>query len=91
MNKKWNEKTTLEKVVDIISGVALFVWLIFEMLERNNQVQYASLGACISIFVVCVCQAISYWKVKRTFSYVAIAGAVLLTAVIVLQILLFLS
>ena len=87
MNKKWSEKTTFEKTMDIISGIALCVWLIFEMLERKNTVPYASTAATISICIVCICEAFAYWNVKRAFSYVAIAGAVLLAAVMVLQIL----
>ena len=85
MNKKWEEKTTFEKILDIISGIALCVWLVFEMLERNNAMKRASLGAYISIIIVCVCQAISYWNVKRAFSYVAIAGVILLMTVIILE------
>ena len=85
MNKKWSEKTTFEKVIDIIAGVALAVWLIFQMLERTNKVQCASFVNYIAICVVCICEAISYWKVKRVFSYVAIAGVLLLLTVIVVE------
>ena len=84
MNRKWNEKTTLEKTMDIISGIALCVWLIFEALERKS-IAYASMGAYISIIVICICEAISFWNVKRALSYVAIAGSVLLIATIVLE------
>ena len=87
MNKKWSEKTTFEKTVDIIAGIALGVWLIFEILEKK-QVEYASLGACISLCVICVCEAISFWKVKRALSYVAIGGIVLMLTAVVLQIVL---
>ena len=88
MNKKWKDKSTLEKVLDIISGVALCVWLIFEMVERTNKVEYARFVNYIAICVVCVCQAFSYWNIKRAFSYVAIAGTVCLIAVMVLEIML---
>ena len=87
MNKKWSEKTTFEKTMDIISGIAICVWLIFEMLERKNVVPYAGIASSISIWVVCICEAMAYWNVKRSFSYVAIAGAALLKVVTVLQIL----
>ena len=85
MNKKWNEKTTLEKVSDIISCIALCVWFIFERLEKTNKVQYASTATCIAMSIVCVCQAVSFWNVKRIFSYVAIAGAVCLATVMILE------
>lgn len=85
MNKKWNEKTTLEKTVTIISGIALCIWLLFEFLENKTSLQYANTVSCIAIFVICVCEAISFWKVKRALSYVGIGGAILMIAVLVLE------
>ena len=84
MNEKWSEKTTFQKVMDIIAGIAFLVYVIFQALERANKVKSADLITCIAIVVVCVCEAFSYWNKKRIFSYIAIAGAVFLTAVIVL-------
>ena len=84
MNKKWNEKNTLEKTVTIISGIALCVWLLFEVLESKTSLQYADTVNCIAIFVICICEAISFWKVKRALSYVAIGGAILMISVMVL-------
>ena len=84
MNQKWSEKTTFQKVMDIIAGIAFCVYVIFEALERTNKVESADLVTCIAISVVCICEAFSYWNTKRIFSYVAIAGAVCLTAVVVL-------
>ena len=85
MNRKWSEKNTLEKTVTIISGIALCVWLLFEVLERKTSFQYANIVNYIAIFVICVCEAISFWKVKRSLSYVAIGGAILMIAIMVLQ------
>ena len=84
MNQKWSEKTTLQKVMDIIAGIVFCVYVIFEVLERTGKVESADLITCIAIGVVCVCEAFSYWNTKRIFSYIAIAGAICLTAVIVL-------
>ena len=84
--KKWSEKTILEKVADIIAIVALCVWLVTERLEGNSET--VGIGSSVAIFVVCICEAISFWNVKRVFSYVAIGGAVLLAAVVVLQLML---
>ena len=88
MNKKWSEKTTLQKVMDIISGIALCVWLILEMLENTYKMQWIEYANYIAICVICVCEAVSFWNVKRSLSYVAIAGIVFLIAVIVMQIML---
>ena len=75
MNKKWSEKTTFEKTLDIVSFVACAVWLTIVILKRTNIFkQYADLCECICIVVICACQAISFWNVKRYLSYIAIAG-----------------
>ena len=84
MNEKWSEKTTFQKVMDIISGIAFLVYLIFEALERTGKVESADLITCIAIGVVCICEAFSYWNTKRIFSYVAIAGAICLIGVVLL-------
>ena len=86
MIEEWNKKSTFDKVLDIISGIALCIWLIFEVLERTNKVQWAEFVNCIAICVVCLCQVFSFWKIKRIFSYIAIAGAVCMIAVIILKI-----
>ena len=84
MNQKWSEKTAFQKVMDIIAVIALCAYVILEALERANKVESAELFTCIAIGIVCICEAFSYWNVKRTFSYVAVAGAIFLTAVIIL-------
>ena len=84
MNQKWSEKTTFQKVMDIIAGIAFLVYVIFQVLERAGKVESADLITCIAIGVVCICEAFSYWNTKRIFSYVAIAGAICLTTAIIL-------
>ena len=85
MNQKWSEKTTLQKVMEIIAGIAFLVYLIFHALERAGKIQSADIVGSIAIIVVCICEAFSYWKTKRAFSYIAIGGVILLTATIVLM------
>lgn len=82
--KKWSEKTTLEKSVDIISAVTLCIWLILEALGRANKMKSAGIFSCIAIGVICICEAFSLWNVKRSLSYVAIVGIVIMLAVVVL-------
>ena len=84
MNQKWSEKATFQKVMDIISGIAFLVYLIFQALERAGKVESADLITCIAIGVVCVCEAVSFWNTKRVFSYVAIGGLVLMMTALVL-------
>ena len=80
--KNWNEKNTLEKVMDIISGTMFCVWLILGQLE--NKVPYAEPISYIALCVVCVCEAVSFWNTKRVISYIAIGGMVLMLAALVL-------
>lgn len=84
MNEKWSEKTTFQKIMDIIAGIAFLIYVIFEVLEITNKVESADFITCTSIVIVCICEAFSYWNTKRILSYVAIAGAVCLTATMVL-------
>ena len=63
---------------------AVLVYVIFQALERAGKVESADLITCIAISVVCICEAFSYWNTKRTFSYIAIAGAIFLIGVVVL-------
>ena len=84
MNQKWSEKTTFQKAMDIIAGIAFLVYLIFQTLERAGKVGSADMITCLAIGVVCICEAFSYWNTKRIFSYVAIAGAICLIGVVLL-------
>ena len=81
----WNEKTTFEKIVSIISAVALCVWLVFEFFGSKFAIKNTETISSISMAVVCICEAISFWKTKRVFSYVAIAGFILIVTALVLQ------
>ena len=84
MNQKWSEKTTFQKAMEIISGIAFLVYLIFQALERAGKVESADLITCIAISIVCICEAVSFWNTKRVFSYVAIGGIVLMLTALVL-------
>ena len=85
MNKKWNEKTTFEKTLNIISFVAFCVWMLFELLERTGKMEGASIANYICVFVISIAETIYFWNVKRAISYIGIAGAACLLAAIVLS------
>ena len=84
MNQKWSEKTTLQKVMDIIAGIAFLVYLIFQALERAGKVVSADLITSIAILVVCICEAVSFWNTKRVLSYISIGGGLFLAVVLAL-------
>ena len=85
MDKKWSEKSILEKTLDIISAIALVVWVVFEVLKRTNGPEYAGIVTYISPGIICVCQAFSFWNVKRTVSYIGLAGAVCTVVGVILE------
>ena len=80
----WNEKTIVEKIATIISGIALCVWIVFEILGRRGSVSFAETAGYIAVSVVCVSEAIVYWRTKRVFSYIAIGGTVCIISALVL-------
>ena len=84
MNEKWSDKTILQKVMDIIAGIAFLVYVLFQTLERAGKVVSADLITCIAILVVCICEAVSFWNTKRVLSYISIGGGLFLAVVLAL-------
>ena len=89
MEKKWSEKTKLQKVSDIISFVAFCVWLLFEFMDSKGIVGWADIASRIAILVICVFECISYWNEKRLISYIAIGGFICLLATFILEFMIF--
>ena len=87
--KKWNEKTTFEKISDIISEVAFCAWLIFEAIDKNRGSEWTSIASYIAVIVICLFQSFSFWNKKRFISYIAIGGIFCMIATIVLEFILF--
>ena len=84
MNEKWSDKTILQKVMDIIAGIAFLVYVLFQTLESAGKVVSADLITCIAILVVCICEAVSFWNTKRVLSYISIGGGLFLAVVLAL-------
>ena len=87
--KKWNEKTTFEKVTEVLSEIFLVIWLVFEFMDRKGMGDWTSIASRVAIMLVCVFSCFTYWNDKRVFSYVAIGGTVLLLATFVLEFVIF--
>ena len=85
MNRKWNEKNTLEKTVTVISVISLCIWFLVEYFGKRLSLQYADTISYIALFIICTCEAISFWNVKRYISYIAIGGLLCMIAVVVLE------
>ena len=80
--KKWNEKNKLEKTMEIIAGIAFLVWVVLTYVESN--IPYGETISYIALCITCVCEAITYWNVKRVISYISIGGMVLMLVALVL-------
>lgn len=87
--KSWNEKNKIEKISDIISWIALCVWVMFEALDRKGMIEWADIASRIAIIVVCIFEGISFWNERRVLSYISIAGIICLLATFVLEFMIF--
>ena len=85
MEKKWSEKTKLQKISDVVSIVAFCAWMLFEFLDSKGIVGWADIASRIAILILCVFECISFWKEKRIISYIAIGGFICLVATFVLE------
>ena len=69
------------KIAAIISGLAVLVWLIHQV----EPTVFPFDPTCPAIAVFTVCEAVVYWQKKRVWSYLMIAGAVISTAIFILE------
>ena len=72
------------KIATIISCLAVVVWLIYKVKPTLFPVDPTYPASA----VFTVCEAVVYWKKKRTWAYLLIAGAVISLACFVLELML---
>ena len=73
MNMNWKTMPLLHKIVTVIAGLAVAVWV----LQKVQPTLLPFDPTYPAIAVVTLCEAVVYWKEKRTWSYLLIAGAVI--------------
>jgi glucose-6-phosphate-specific signal transduction histidine kinase len=78
---KWKNMPISHKIATIISCLAVVVWLIQNV--KNDLFPIDLTYPAIAVFTVC--EAVIYWKQKRTWSYLLIAGAVVSMAFFILE------
>ena len=61
------------KIATVIAGLAVAVWLVAEV--QPNLLPFDPTYPAIAVFTVC--EAVTYWKTKRTWACLLIAGAVI--------------
>ena len=72
------------KIVTVIAGLAAVVWLIHQVNPNLLPVD----PTYPAIAVVTLCEAVVYWKTKRKWAYLLIAGAVISGACTILELML---
>ena len=81
---KWNDMPLSHKILTVIAGLAVVVWLICKVKPNLFPVD----PTYPAIAVVTVCEALVYWKEKRKWAYLLIAGAVISLACFFLELML---
>ena len=69
------------KIATVIAGLAVVVWLLHRVKADLFPVDLT----CPAIAVFTICEAVVYWKTKRTWAYLLIAGAVISLAAFILE------
>lgn len=80
----WKNMPLSQKIAAIISGLAVVVWLINKV--KPDLFPVDPTYPAIAVFTVC--EAVVYWKKKRTWAYLLIAGAVISLASFLLELML---
>ena len=69
----WKNMSLSQKIATIIAGLAVAVWLLHEV--QPNLLPIDPTYPAIAVFTIC--EAVVYWKDKRKWAYLLIAGAVI--------------
>ena len=80
----WKNMPLSHKIATVIAGLAVVVWLIHQV--QPNLLPVDPTYPAIAVFTVC--EAVVYWKKKRTWAYLLIAGAVISIASFLLELML---
>ena len=81
---KWKSMPLSHKIATIIAGLVVVVWLICKVKPTLFPVD----PTYPAIAVVTLCEAVVYWKTKRKWAYLLIAGAVISGACTILELML---
>ena len=77
----WKNMPLSHKIATIIAGFAVIVWLLHQV--KPDLLPVDPTYPAIAVFTVC--EAVVYWQKKRVWSYLMIAGAVISTAIFILE------
>ena len=77
----WKNMSLSQKIATVIAGLAVVVWLIHKVQPNLLPVD----PTYPAIAVVTLCEAVVYWKTKRKWAYLLIAGAIVSLAFCLLE------
>ena len=70
---KWKDMPLAHKIATVISSIAVLIWLIPHFKPELFSVDLT----CPAVAVFTACESVIYWKSKRKWAYLLIAGAVI--------------
>lgn len=77
----WKSMPISHKIAAIISIIAVLVWAVYKV--KSDLFPIDPTYPAIAVFTVC--EAVIYWKSKRKWAYLLIAGAVISLACFLLE------
>ena len=77
----WKNMPLSHKIATVIAGIAVLFWVIHQV--QPNLLPIDPTYPSIAVFTVC--EAVVYWKQKRKWAYLLIAGAVISMACFILE------
>ena len=80
----WKEMPLLHKIATVIAGLSAVVWLVPHAMP--DLLPFDPTYPAIAVFTLC--EALVYWKEKRKWAYLLIAGAVISLGCFILEMML---
>ena len=81
MNMNWKNMTLVQKIATVIAALAVVFWVIPKV--KPDLLPFDPTYPAIVVFTVC--EAVIYWKNRRVWAYLLIAGALVSTAFFLLE------
>ena len=80
----WKNMPLSHKIATVISGLAVVVWFISKI--QPDLLPVDPTYPAIAVFTAC--EAVIYWKTKRKWAYLLIAGTIISLASLLLELML---
>lgn len=85
MYKKWSERSTMEKVLEVVSAGALCVAIICMILANTTKLKLPGEINNIAMCITCICQAYVYRNSQNRLSLGFVIAALFLGSTVILS------